>query len=97
LSATSSPWLRGSSSAVLPLPRSQRERSGAYEPRTIVFEAKAIDGIVTPGAESISHLSAKPHNETFLPGNRTCCGGAYKFQISGALAAQDNVAIPLKA
>jgi hypothetical protein len=36
------------------------------------------------------------HNEPFMPGDRTCSGGAYTFQISGSLAAQDNVAIPLK-
>jgi len=31
-----------------------------------------------------------------MPGDRTCSGGAYTFQIPGPLAAQDNVAIPLK-
>ena len=31
-----------------------------------------------------------------MPGHRTCPGGAYTFQIPGPLAAQDNVAIPLK-
>ena len=31
-----------------------------------------------------------------MPGDRTCSGGAYTFQIPGALAAQDNVAIPMK-
>ncbi|MBZ5596020.1 MAG: hypothetical protein LAP39_27575 [Acidobacteriia bacterium] len=36
------------------------------------------------------------HNEPFMPGDRTCSGGAYTFQIPGPLAAQDNVAIPLK-
>lgn len=36
------------------------------------------------------------HNEPFMPGDRTCSGGAYTFQIPGALAAQDNVAIPMK-
>ena len=36
------------------------------------------------------------HNEPFMPGDRTCSGGAYTFQIPGSLAAQDNVAIPLK-
>ena len=30
------------------------------------------------------------------PGLPTCSGGAYTFQISGPLAAQDNVAIPMK-
>ena len=36
------------------------------------------------------------HNEPFMSGDRTCSGGAYTFQILGPLAAQDNVAIPLK-
>ena len=31
-----------------------------------------------------------------MPGDRTCSGGAYTFQIPGPLAAQDKVAIPLK-
>jgi hypothetical protein len=31
-----------------------------------------------------------------MPGDRTCNGGAYTFQIPGALAVQDNVAIPMK-
>jgi hypothetical protein len=36
------------------------------------------------------------HNEPFMPGDRTCSGGAYTFQIPGALAVQDTVAIPMK-
>ena len=36
------------------------------------------------------------HNEPFMPGDRTCSGGAYTFQVPGSLAAQDNVAIPMK-
>ncbi|MGC8884513.1 MAG: hypothetical protein ACP5UT_16915 [Bryobacteraceae bacterium] len=36
------------------------------------------------------------HNEPFMPGDRTCNGGAYTFQIPGPLAVQDNVAIPMK-
>jgi hypothetical protein len=36
------------------------------------------------------------HSEPLMPGDRTCSGGAYTFQIAGALAAQDNVAIPIK-
>jgi len=36
------------------------------------------------------------HNEPFMPGDRTCSGGAYTFQIPGPLSAQDNVAIPMK-
>lgn len=31
-----------------------------------------------------------------MPGDRTCSGGAYTFQVAGALSAQDNVAIPMK-
>ncbi len=31
-----------------------------------------------------------------MPGDSTCSGGAYTFQIPGSLVAQDNVAIPLK-
>jgi hypothetical protein len=36
------------------------------------------------------------HSEPFTPGDRTCNGGAYTFQIPGALAVQDTVAIPMK-
>jgi hypothetical protein len=36
------------------------------------------------------------HNEPFMPGDRTCNGGAYTFQIPGPLVVQDNVAIPMK-
>ncbi len=36
------------------------------------------------------------HNEPYMPGLRTCSGGAYTFQVAGALSAQDNVAIPMK-
>ena len=36
------------------------------------------------------------HNEPFMPGDRTCNGGAYTFQIPGPLAVQDTVAIPMK-
>ncbi|MBI3679511.1 MAG: hypothetical protein HY235_03860 [Acidobacteria bacterium] len=36
------------------------------------------------------------HNEPFMPGDRTCNGGAYTFQIPVPLAVQDNVAIPMK-
>jgi len=35
------------------------------------------------------------HSEPFKPGDRTCNGGAYTFQIPGALAVQENVAIPI--
>jgi hypothetical protein len=36
------------------------------------------------------------HSEPFMPGDRTCNGGAYTFQIPGALAAADNVVIPMR-
>lgn len=36
------------------------------------------------------------HSEPFMPGNRTCNGGAYTFQIPGALAVADNVVIPMR-
>ena len=36
------------------------------------------------------------HNEPFMPGDRTCSGGAYTFQIPGPLAIADTVAIPMK-
>ncbi|MBL8227259.1 MAG: hypothetical protein JNL98_02225 [Bryobacterales bacterium] len=36
------------------------------------------------------------HNEPYMPGDRTCSGGAYTFQIQGPLSAQENVAIPMK-
>ena len=36
------------------------------------------------------------HNEPFIPGDRTCSGDDYTFQIPGLLALQENVAIPMK-
>jgi len=36
------------------------------------------------------------HNEPFMLGDRMCSRGAYTFQIPGALAVQDNLAIPMK-
>jgi len=36
------------------------------------------------------------HNEPFMPGDRTCNGGAYTFQIPGPLTVQENVVIPMK-
>jgi hypothetical protein len=36
------------------------------------------------------------HSEPFMPGNRTCNGGAYTFQIPGALAVAENVSIPMR-
>jgi hypothetical protein len=36
------------------------------------------------------------HNEPYMPGLRTCNGGAYTFQVPGPLAVQENVVIPMK-
>jgi hypothetical protein len=36
------------------------------------------------------------HSEPFMPGDRTCNGGAYTFQAPGPLSVQENVVIPLK-
>ena len=36
------------------------------------------------------------HSEPFMPGDRTCNGGAYTFQIPGALAVADTVVIPMR-
>jgi len=36
------------------------------------------------------------HNEPYMPGDRTCNGGAYTFQIPGSMAVQDTVAIRMK-
>ncbi|QOY88176.1 phage tail protein [Paludibaculum fermentans] len=36
------------------------------------------------------------HNEPLMPGERTCSGGAYTFQMPSALAAQDDVPIPMR-
>jgi hypothetical protein len=36
------------------------------------------------------------HNEPFMPGDRTCSGGAYTFQIPGPLTVAENLAIPMK-
>jgi hypothetical protein len=41
-------------------------------------------------------LPLSHHNEPFMPGDRTCSGGAYTFQIPGPLAIADTVAIPMK-
>jgi hypothetical protein len=54
---------------------------------------------VYAAADSTDRLAAfwaVPSPGLFMPGDRTCSGGAYTFQIPGSLAAQDNVAIPLK-
>jgi len=36
------------------------------------------------------------HNEPYMPGLRTCNGGAYTFQVPGPLTVQENVVIPIK-
>jgi hypothetical protein len=36
------------------------------------------------------------HSEPYMPGDRTCNGGAYTFQIPGALAVADTVVIPMR-
>jgi hypothetical protein len=36
------------------------------------------------------------HNEPYMPGLRTCNGGAYTFQVPGPLTVQENVVIPMK-
>ncbi len=36
------------------------------------------------------------HNQPYMPGLRTCNGGAYTFQVPGPLTVQENVVIPLK-
>jgi len=36
------------------------------------------------------------HNEPYMPGLRTCNGGAYTFQVPGSLTVQENVVIPMK-
>jgi hypothetical protein len=36
------------------------------------------------------------HNEPYMPGLRTCNGGAYTFQAPGPLTVQENVVIPMK-
>lgn len=36
------------------------------------------------------------HNEPYMPGLRTCNGGAYTFQVPGPLSVQENVVIPMK-
>ena len=36
------------------------------------------------------------HSEPFMPGDRTCNGGAYTFQIPGPLAVAENVVIPMR-
>ena len=36
------------------------------------------------------------HNQPFMPGDRTCNGGAYSFQIPGPMAVADTVVIPMR-
>ena len=36
------------------------------------------------------------HSEPFMPGDRTCNGGAYSFQIPGSMAVADTVVIPMR-
>jgi hypothetical protein len=72
--------------------------------RLPIVEAKIPSVCVTALVGVASHFGYGPftvfpqshHNEPFMPGDRTCSGGAYTFQIPGSLAAQDNVGIPLK-
>ena len=48
------------------------------------------------GAPPLSNRKGRNYNEPFVPGDRTCSGGAYTFQIPGPLAVPENVAIPMK-
>ena len=87
----------------------KRQRIGATYPyATVAFSGFPVPGDVVSisiGGTTITHaigygpLTVFPlshHNEPFMPGEPTCSGGAYTFQIPGALAAQDEVAIPMK-
>ncbi len=43
-----------------------------------------------------STFALSRHNEPLMPGERTCTGGAYTFQVPGALAVQDSAAMPMR-
>ncbi len=69
------------------------------------IEAKLPSGCIVAAVVSVAnHFGYGPftviplshHNEPLMPGERTCSGGAYTFQMSGALAAQDDVPIPMR-
>jgi len=48
------------------------------------------------GYGPIATWSLCRHNEPYMPGLRTCNGGAYTFQVPGPLTVQENVVIPMK-
>ena len=54
-------------------------------------------GVANPSASGRSPcFRFSHHSEPFMPGDRTCNGGAYTFQIPGTLAVADNVVIPMR-
>jgi hypothetical protein len=68
-------------------------------------EAKLPSACVVAGLVGVAnHFGFGPytvfplshHSEPFMPSDRTCNGGAYTFQIPGALAIATNVAIPMR-
>ena len=57
----------------------------------------AVAGVANNfGYGSFSTWALSRHNEPFMPGLRTCNGGAYIYQVPGPLVVQENVVIPLK-
>jgi hypothetical protein len=57
------------------------------------------EGGAGPNREANGPFTTFPlshHREPFMPGDRTCNGRAYTFQILGALAVADTVAIPMR-
>ena len=51
---------------------------------------------ITSGTGRSRRSRWRHHSEPFMPGDRTCNGGAYTFQIPGALAVADTVVIPMR-
>jgi hypothetical protein len=48
------------------------------------------------GYGPVTMFSLAHHSEPFMPGYRTCNGGAYTFQLPGALAAGETPVIPMR-
>jgi hypothetical protein len=69
------------------------------------IEAKLPSGCIVAALAGVAnHFGYGPftvfplsrHNEPYMPGLRTCNGGAYTFQVPGPLTVQEGVVIPMK-
>ena len=85
----------GREEGLLPDALAFRRASNPGSPSACVVAA--LVGVVNHfGFGPFTVFPVSHHSEPFMPADRTCNGGAYTFQIPGALAVQDTVAIPMK-